>query len=162
MTTIRRALAVLTLGIATVLAATLPASATFTASAKPLTPTSVSSITVTPPATVTATGRCTTTRTASWNGYTTVYQTQYWFDATVNWTASTTPTTATGRTTGYRVMAHLNNGTSVALGETDASGRSMSQRVDRAYLDYQPRVSVITLTNYGWTAESPRSAVLAC
>ncbi|RBY94541.1 hypothetical protein DQ244_04360 [Blastococcus sp. TBT05-19] len=162
MIAVRRALVVLALGIATVLAATLSASATFSKTVELPVPTSVTAITVTAPATVSATGRCTTTTSSYWNGWTTVYQTHYWYDATVTWSASTTPTTATGRVTGYRVMAHLNNGTSVSLGETDAATRTMSQRVDRAYLNYQPRVSIVTLTSYGWTTESPRSAVLTC
>ncbi|MGQ4818403.1 hypothetical protein ACQ1ZK_14850, partial [Enterococcus faecium] len=80
------------------------------------------------------------------------------YTATVSWPASTTPRGDTG----YRVMAHLNTGKSVVLGETDASTLSISITVSRSYLNYRPRVSVITLTSYGWTAETPRSAVLTC
>ncbi len=29
-------------------------------------------------------------------------------------------------------------------------------------LQFQPRVSVMTLTSYGWTKESAKTAVLAC
>ncbi|TFV52733.1 hypothetical protein [Blastococcus sp. TF02A-35] len=161
MTGSRRTLTVLALAILAVVLGTLPASATFSRAVQ-LPTFTASAVTVTPPASVTTSGRCTTTQSSYWNGSSWVQTTQYWYDATVNWTASTTPTTPTGRVTGYRVMAHLNTGQSVVLGETDAAGRTMSQRVDRAYLNYQPRVSIITLTSYGWTAESPRSAVLTC
>jgi hypothetical protein len=39
---------------------------------------------------------------------------------------------------------------------------AVSARVDRAHLDRHPRISIVTLTGYGWTAETPRSAVLSC
>jgi hypothetical protein len=34
--------------------------------------------------------------------------------------------------------------------------------VDQYYLTYQPPLSVLTLTDHDWTAESPQSAVLTC
>ncbi len=79
-------------------------------------------------------------------------------EATVSWTGSTT----TLGVTGYRITAHLNNGTSAIVAVTGSAARSFSTRVDRYYLQFQPRVSVSTLTSYGWTAESAMSAGLSC
>jgi hypothetical protein len=63
---------------------------------------------------------------------------------------------------GYRAIAHLNNGTSVVMAETNAATTSISATVDQYYLQFQPRVSVLTLTSYGWTAEGAKSPVLTC
>jgi hypothetical protein len=62
---------------------------------------------------------------------------------TVRQTVSTDPTTGTATTTYY-------------------SSTSTSAAVDADNLSYGPALSVSTLTSYGWTAESPRSAVLSC
>ena len=160
MTSIRRALVLIGLTLAVMIGAAIPASATF-ADAVKVTAT-VSTITVTAPATITATGTCTTTTSGYWD-YSTVPATwvttyQYWYNANVTWSASTTPKGVTG----YLVMAHLNNGQSVVMAQTDAVNRTVSASVDRSYLNYQPTISVITLTSYGWTAESPRKAVPTC
>jgi hypothetical protein len=80
------------------------------------------------------------------------------FDMTVSWPASTTERGVTG----YRVTAHLGTGVSAVLAEVDAATLSVSARIDRYYLRFHPRVSVTTLTSYGWTSESPRSAVTTC
>ncbi|WP_040337126.1 hypothetical protein [Candidatus Blastococcus massiliensis] len=79
-------------------------------------------------------------------------------DVTVSWPASTT----TRGVTGYRVNAYLNDGSTVVVAQTDAATRSVSATVARSYLTLQPRVSVTTLTSYGWTTESARSAVISC
>jgi hypothetical protein len=51
--------------------------------------------------------------------------------------------------------------TTIATG-TVAAPASVTVTVDQYYLTYQPRLSVLTLTDHGWTAESPQSAVLTC
>ena len=158
MTGIRRALVLIGLSLAVMIGAAIPASATFgdTVTVK----TSITTGTVAAPASVTVNDYCGQTPNGGYyNAYgqwITTYS--YWYDATVTWPASTT----TRGVTGYRIMAHLNNGTSVVMAETDASNRTVNARVDRGYLNYQPRVSVITLTSYGWTAETARTAVLSC
>jgi hypothetical protein len=157
MTGIRRIVVLIGLTLAVIVAAVVPASASFAESVT-VRPNDITTITVAAPASMTINDYCGQTTTSYWNGYTTVYNTSYWYDATVTWPASTT---AKG-VTGYKVMAHLNDGTSVAIGQTDALNRRVNTRVDRAYLGYQPRVSIVTLTSYGWTAETARSAVLAC
>ncbi len=157
MSGIRRALVLIALTLTVTIGAAIPASATF---ADYVTvETSVSTGTVAAPASVTVNDYCYTTTSGYWNAYgqwVTTYQ--YWYHADVSWPASTT---ARG-VIGYRVMAHLNNGQSIVMAETNATTRSVSATVDRGYLSYQPRLSVLTLTSYGWTAETPRTPVLTC
>jgi hypothetical protein len=75
---------------------------------------------------------------------------------TVNWPASTTQRGVTG----YLVNAHLNNASVYAMAQT--AGLTTSADVDADYLYYQPRLSVTTLTSYGWTATTALTAVLSC
>jgi hypothetical protein len=84
---------------------------------------------------------------------TTVNTTLY---VTVNWPASTTQRGVTG----YLVNAHLNNASVYAMAQT--AGLTTSADVDADYLYYQPRLSVTTLTSYGWTATTALTAVLSC
>ena len=140
MTAIRRILTLILLTVAVIVGASVSASAAF-ADSVTVNPT-VNTITVTAPASLAISGNC-----QGW-----------WYDLTVSWPASTT---AVG-VTGYRVTAYLNNGTTSVLGQTDSVTRSISMRFDNSNLSLQPRITVTTLTSYGWTAETPRSAVLTC
>lgn len=63
---------------------------------------------------------------------------------------------------GYLVTAHLSNGTAQPMVQTAATVTSTSSVVDADALVYGPALSVSTLTSYGWTAQSVRSAPLAC
>ena len=76
----------------------------------------------------------------------------------VSWTASAT----TRGVTGYRVLAHCDNGATQRVAQTDAGTLSVRYSMGRGNLRDGPRISVTTLTSYGWTAESPRSAPLTC
>ena len=67
--------------------------------------------------------------------------------AKVEWHRSTTPGVS-----GYRVTAHLANGTSSVVAQTGAGGDEIFPDVNPAYLSQQPRYSITTLTSYGWTA----------
>jgi hypothetical protein len=49
---------------------------------------------------------------------------------------------------------------SATFAETVA--RSVHATVDQTYLALRPRLSVMTLTSHGWTAESAKTPVLAC
>jgi len=140
MSAIRRSLILAFLTVSVIAGASLPAGAAFADSVS--VPTTVNTITVTAPASVAISGNC-----QGW-----------WYDLTVSWPASTT---AVG-VTGYRVTAYLNNGTTSVLGQTDAVTRSLSVRFDKSNLSLQPRITVTTLTSYGWTAETPGSAPLSC
>lgn len=156
MTTIRRIVVLIALTVAVIAGAGVPAWAAYKDSAK--VDLTITNLTVAPPSSVTVNGSCSTTSSTTWNGTAWVTTYSYWYSATVTWPASTTSRGVTG----YRVKAYLNNGTSYVMAETNASTRTTSDTVDRAYLSYQPRVSVMTLTSYGWTAESAKSAVLTC
>jgi len=61
---------------------------------------------------------------------------------------------------GYLVTAHLGDGTSFPMAQTTAL--STSDTVDADALVYQPRLSVTTLTSYGWTAQSAISGIISC
>jgi hypothetical protein len=76
---------------------------------------------------------------------------------TVNWTAS-----GSRGVNGYLVNAYLSNGTVYAMAQTGAGTLSTSQTVDADNLAYQPRLSVTTLTSYGWTAQSPLTGYVTC
>ena len=160
MTSLRRVLVLIGLTLAVTIGAALPASATFADSVT--VPTTVATGTVAAPASITVNDYCYTTTSGYWNYATVpatwVPTTQYWYHADVSWPASTT----TRGVTGYRVVAHLSNGQSVVMAETNATTRTVSATVDQGYLAYAPTISVTTLTSHGWTAETPRTAVLAC
>ena len=157
MNRIRRSAVLLGLTASVIVGSSIPASATFTESVRTNTAT-LQALTVAAPAAVNVNDYCSTTSYTYWNGWTNVTVTENWYNATVTWPASTTQRGVTG----YRVMAHLNNGASVVMGETNASTRSVTQTVDQGYLAYEPRLSVITLTGTSWSAETPRTAVLTC
>jgi hypothetical protein len=76
---------------------------------------------------------------------------------TASWTAS-----ATRGVNGYLVNAHLSDGTVYPMIQTAAGTLSTSQTVDADNLVYQPRLSVTTLTSYGWTARSALTGIITC
>jgi hypothetical protein len=158
MSTSRRALTLIGLTVAVLIGAIVPASATF--SEDVAVATSMATGAVAAPASVTVVDWCQTVPTTTVDPLTGVSTTTYTYTyhATVSWPASTT---ARG-VVGYRAIAHLNNGTSVVMAETNAATTSISATVDQYYLQFQPRVSVLTLTSYGWTAEGAKSPVLTC
>jgi hypothetical protein len=85
-----------------------------------------------------------------------------WCDAwTIGSWVEWQPSTARG-VIGYRVTAHLDNGTSYAMAQTDAATLEAYGQNDRTWLQHQPRFTVTTLTSYGWTAQSATSNVLPC
>jgi hypothetical protein len=63
---------------------------------------------------------------------------------------------------GYMVNAHLSDGSVFPMTQTAAGSLSTSQTVDADNLVYQPRLSVTTLTSYGWTAQTAVSGYIAC
>jgi hypothetical protein len=140
MNTLRRTAVLIALTVGVVTGASVPAWATYSDSAT--VSTTIATTAVAAPSSMSITGRC-----QGW-----------WYDFTISWPASTT---ARG-VTGYRLNAYLNNGMTYLVGETDAATRTMSMTVDSSNLSLQPRITVTTLTNYGWTAESAKSAALTC
>jgi len=63
---------------------------------------------------------------------------------------------------GYLVNAHLYDGTVYPMVQTAAGTLFTSQTVDADNLSLQPRLSVTTLTSYGWTAQSAVSGYISC
>jgi hypothetical protein len=69
-----------------------------------------------------------------------------------------------------RVLTVISRTSAVAIGAAvpdsatfaDAVHRPITPTVDPGHLDDQCTLSVITLTSYGRTAETPRTAVPAC
>jgi hypothetical protein len=75
----------------------------------------------------------------------------------VSWTAS-----ASRGVSGYLVYAHLVDGSAYPMAQTAPSVLTTSASVDADYLAYAPRLSVTTLTSYGWTATTAQTPVLSC
>jgi hypothetical protein len=140
MNAIRRILILIGLTAAVITGASVPAWAAYADSAT--VSTTIATTTVAAPASLTISDRC-----QGW-----------WYQFDLAWPASTTSRSVTG----YRVIAYLNTGTTYQVAQTDAATRTVSMTVDQSNLSLQPRIAVITLTSYGWTAETPRSAVLSC
>jgi len=75
----------------------------------------------------------------------------------VSWWAS-----ASRGVSGYLVNAHLSDGSAFPMAQNGPGALSTSQTVDADNLAYQPRLSVTTLTSYGWTAQSAISGYISC
>jgi hypothetical protein len=72
------------------------------------------------------------------------------------------PASGSRGVSGYLVTAHLADGTTYPMAQTAAGTLSTNQNVDADNLVYQPRLSVTTLTSYGWTARSAISGYISC
>jgi hypothetical protein len=152
MNILRRTLVLIGLTPALMIGGTIPASAGFSSS-EPVGTTTVATGTVAPPSRVEVKNvTCTTTVDPSTGAVTSTV------NAMVEWQRSLT----TRGVTGYRVTAHLSNGTTTVMAQTDADTFEVYGSSPQANLAYSPRFSVTTLTSYGWTAESAKSAVLSC
>ena len=150
MTTTRRILVLAGTVLAIMLGTSVSATAGFADSAA-LPSMSVTTGTVQAPTQVEAIGSCTTTVDPVTGVVTTTV------NAKIEWWRSASP-----RVTGYRVTAHLNDGTSHVLTTTGASADQVFSSAPQSYLQYQPRFTVTTLTAYGWTAQSVKSNILSC
>jgi hypothetical protein len=116
-----------------------------------LTTMSVGTVDVTAPTGVSLAG---TKCTSSWNGY-------YWtttMHARLDWNASTTPRGVTG----YRVTVVFSDGTRQPYATVPASITSMTGDYDASIQTQNIRVTVTTLTSYGWTEESAISGAVKC
>jgi hypothetical protein len=76
---------------------------------------------------------------------------------TASWTAS-----GSRGVNGYLVKAHLNDGTAYTMAQTAAGTLSASSTADADNLAYQPRLSVTTLTSYGWSTQSALTGYVSC
>lgn len=100
----------------------------------------------------------TTVRTEEPNGYTltrTVKDTT--LHATARWNRSSSP-----GVTGYRMTVFFANGMTYPMDNVPASSTSMSDSYDAGVVDLGARLSMVTLTSYGWTAPGNLSNVVTC
>jgi hypothetical protein len=138
----RRVLTLIGLTVAVLIGSSIPASATFS-EAVTVTTTVETGTVVAPTAVAVRTNNCHPV----WGA-----------DVTVSWQPSTT---ARG-VIGYRVIGHVSTGASAVIGDTTATATSLRFSFDQYYLQYQPRFTVMTLTSYGWTAESVQTGIVTC
>jgi hypothetical protein len=77
--------------------------------------------------------------------------------ATAKWDASNSR-----GVTGYTMTAFLNNGFTESIGIAAPSATSYSESYDADVIAYGARLSMTTLTSYGWTASGNLSNVVSC
>jgi hypothetical protein len=112
---------------------------------------SVGAIDVTAPANVSLAGtKCTT----SWNGWTWTTT----MHARLDWKPSTTPRGVTG----YLVTIVFSDGSRQPYATVPASVTSINGDYDASVQTQNIRVTVTTLTSYGWSEESPISGAVKC
>ncbi|WP_409330248.1 hypothetical protein [Trujillonella humicola] len=80
-----------------------------------------------------------------------------WLTATARWNRSNSP-----GITGYQMTAFLNGGVAVPIGTAAASANNYSDGYDASVVDLGARLSMVTLTSYGWTASGNLSNVVTC
>ena len=147
MTGIRRALVLVGLTLAVMVGAAIPASATFADSAGVAGPT-LTTITVPAPIQLEVKNvSCTST----------VDPATSTVSAMIEWQRVDTIRGGTG----FRVTGHYSDGTTFEMAKTGATTFEVvgSWKVDLAR---SPRISVTTLTSYGWTAQSTLIPVPTC
>ncbi|SNR48924.1 hypothetical protein [Blastococcus mobilis] len=137
---IRRVAVLILLTVAVVVGSSMPSWASFADTAA--VSTTVATATVAPPTGVTA-------RVTKCTGR--------FVNLTLDWTASTA-----ARVSGYQVRVYLGE----AYQDQPSAGAATTTwqgSLDRYYVDtYTVTFTVRTLTEYGWTAESPRTAQVVC
>jgi len=150
MSSLRRTLVLTLAALAVVLGLTSPAGAAFSGQA--VLTSSVTALTVAPPTALSTGGtKCDSTYNAATMTYTTTLH------AKVSWAAS-----ATRGVTGYVVSAVFADGSRYPVAQVAATATSITGDYDAYYATQNIRVTVTTLTSYGWTATSPMSGVIKC
>jgi hypothetical protein len=146
---IRRIAVLLSTTTAVVFGAMLPADAQFDNGASVPTM-AISSVDVLAPTGLSTAGtKCTT----AWNGWTWVTT----LNAKVSWNAS-----PSRGVSGYVVTAVFSDGTKYPVAQVGAGTTSLTGNYDASYASQNIRVTVTTLTSYGWTEESGLSGVIKC
>src|SRR3954469_3410196 len=152
MTRIRRIAVLLSAAAAVLFGAVLPADAQFSNSAS-LPTMAVTSIDVRAPVTVSTAGtKCDSVYDPT-TGVTTTT-----LNARVSWSPSTTPRGVTG----YVITAVFADGTKYPVAQVGATTTALTGSFDAYYASQNIRVTVTTLTSYGWTEESATSGVIKC
>ena len=156
MTALRRTATVVGLLLALVIGSGVAASATFSDSTA--VSVTLTARTVQPPASVSTAGTKCVSRQV-WNGY--GYSTVWELQAKVSWPASSTATAPRG-ISGYRVSALIGT-TSYPITDVGATTLSVTDTYPIEYATANIRVTVTTLTAYGWdSAPSIPSATIKC
>ena len=151
-TVLRKVLLLLAAVLTLVVLATGTAQATFTAKATTLF--GVTTTTVAAPAGVSTAGTYCSSTSTYYNG---TWYSRSTMHAKVSWTAS-----ATRGVSGYRVTAWLPDGSTYPVGDVGAGTTSVAMDVDGSYASQNIRVTVTTLTSYGWSKQSTRSGAISC
>jgi|tagenome__1003787_1003787.scaffolds.fasta_scaffold19742800_2 hypothetical protein len=149
MKSIRRAVVLLSTATAVVFGGMLPADAQFSNSASAPTMAITSVDVLAPTGLSTAGTKCDT----AWNGVTWVTT----LNARVSWNAS-----PTRGVSAYVINAVFSDGTKYPVAQVGAGSTSITGSYDASVLSNNIRVSVTTLTSYGWTEESGLSGVIKC
>ena len=152
MNSIRRAVVLLSIATAVLFSGMLPADAQYSNSASVPTM-AITSINVLAPASVSTAG---TKCTSSFDPTTGVTTTT--LNARISWSASTTPRGVSG----YVVTAVFADGSKYPVAQVGATTTTLSGNYDAYYASQNIRVTVTTLTSYGWTEESATSGVIKC
>ena len=150
MTGIRRALVLVGLTLAVIIGASIPASATFSDSVT-VAP-KVATATVSAPTYVSTQG----THCAYWQNVDGSWSGE--LRARISWPVAAN----TKSVTGYRVTAIVPNYGNIPVGDVPANQLSITGNFPTQYAYAGIRVTVTTLTAYGWTKESTQSAVVTC
>jgi hypothetical protein len=149
MTSIRRAVVLLSIATAVFLGGMLPADAQYSNS-ESLPTMAISTVDVLAPTGLSTGGtKCDTT----WNGTAWVLT----LHAKLSWRASTTPRGVTG----YRITARV-NGFPYPIQDVPAGVTSLTGDYDASITSNTITVTVTTLTSYGWTEESAPSGAIKC
>jgi hypothetical protein len=149
MTSIRRAVVLLSIATAVLVGGMLPADAKLSNSAA-LPTMAITTVDVLAPTGLSTAGtKCTT----GWNGSAWVTT----LNARISWTAS-----PSRGVSGYVVTAVFSDGTRYPVTQVGATTTSISGNYDSSYASQNIRVTVTTLTSYGWTEESATSGVIKC
>jgi hypothetical protein len=155
---LRRSALLLLVTLTTVLALTGTAQAAFTGKATPTTLT-VGTLTVAAPTGLTISGSsCSTTYWSRTINGQTSSGTSITLHTRISWQASST----TRGLSGYRITARYADGSTAPVGDVGPTTTSAQLTVDGLTANQNIQLTVSTLTSYGWTAESPRSAALTC
>jgi hypothetical protein len=151
MTSIRRIAVLLSITTAVLFGAMLPADAQFGNSAAVPTM-AITTVDVLAPSGVSSAGsKCVTVwdpNTVSWKSV---------LQAKVDWNAS-----SSRGVTGYLLTAYFADGARYPVAQTNAATTSLSGTYDVYYASQNVRVTVTTLTSYGWTEESAQSGAIKC
>jgi hypothetical protein len=100
------------------------------------------------------------TTTTTWTNPTAFVTTQTIQDTELYATLRWTPSSAT-RVAGYRMTAHTSVGL-FAMGTTGPTPTSMTGNYDASVTGWSPRLTIDTLTDYGWVGTSRSSNVVTC